>query len=85
MRNISAAGNTVVPAIVALEDLGFIVSVGRTNEGEQFRATRGDETYEAEDPMTVLGLVKLVEVRGWDWRSTDPDVERVMRQYRLGE
>jgi hypothetical protein len=56
MRNISAAGNTVVPAILALEN-----------------------------PVTVLGLVKLVEMRGWELRSTDPDVERVMRQYTLGE
>ena len=82
--NISAAGNTVVPAILALEKLGFIVSIERTKDGEQFIATRGDETYGADDPVTVLGLVKLVEMRGWEWRSTDPDLERVMRQYTLG-
>ena len=84
MRNISAAGNTVVPTILALEKLGFIVSVERTKDGEQVSATRGDETYGAKVPVTVLGLVKLVEMRGWEWCSTDPNLERVMRQYTLG-
>ena len=84
MRNISAAGNTVVPAILALEKLGFTISVER-GEGEMFRATRGSETYLADDPVAVLGLVKLVEVRSWEWRSTDPDLARVMRQYDLDE
>jgi hypothetical protein len=68
MRNISAGGNTVVPAILALEKLGFTVSIEGT-DGEMFRATRGSETYLADDPVAVLGLVKLVEVRGWEWPS----------------
>ena len=85
MRNISAAGNTVVPAILVLEKLGFTVFVERTQAGEQFHAARGDETYTAEDPVMVLGLVRMVEVRSWEWRPTDPDLERVMRQYALGD
>ena len=84
MKKISAAGNTAVPALLALEGLGFTVLVER-NEGREFvLAVRDDETYGADDPVTVLGLVKLIEVRGWDWRPSDSDLERVMRQYDLG-
>ncbi len=84
MSNIFAAGNTVVPAILALEKLGFTVSIEGT-EGEMFRATRGNDAYVADDPVAVLGLVKLVEVRSWEWRSTEADLQRVMRQYDLGD
>ena len=44
-------------------------------------ATRGEETFIAEDPVTVLGLVRLVELRGWDWRAPDAEIERVLAQY----
>jgi hypothetical protein len=81
---ISAAGNTVVPAILALEDLGFAISVERVAGQQVIRAVRGDETYVADDPVAVLGLVKLVEARSSQWRAADSDVERVMTQYQLG-
>ena len=84
MKTISTAGNTGIPAMLTLETLGFTVSVERTDEGEVFRAIRGTEAYVADDPVAVLGLVKLVEVRGWEWHATDPDLMRVMRQYDLG-
>jgi len=84
MKTITTAGNTVVPALLTLEGLGFTVSVERVAGREVFRAVRDDETFSGEDPVTVLGLVKLVEARGWTWRAGDVDLERVRRQYRLG-
>jgi hypothetical protein len=84
MKTISTAGNTVVPGLLALESLGFTVSIERAGGRDLFRATRGEETYVADDPVAVLGLVKLVEVRGWEWCATDPDLERVLLQYGLG-
>jgi len=83
VKSISTAGNTVVPAILALEELGFVISVEHVGGQDLFRAVRGDETYLADDPVGVLGLVKLVETRGWQWDAADPDLERVMRQYKL--
>ena len=74
----------MVPAILALEELGFSVSIEKVDTGEVVRATRGDEAYSADDPVAVLGLVKLVELRGWKWHAADADLERVMRQHRLG-
>jgi hypothetical protein len=83
-KQIATAGNTVVPALLALERLGFAVTVERTGGSELFRAIRGDETYVADDPVSVLGLVKLIEERGWTWRAEDEEVEAVLRKYRLG-
>ena len=73
-----------MPALLALEKLGFVVSVEQSEDAELFRATRGDETYLAEDPVAVLGLVKLVEMRGWEWQPTDVEIDEVMRRYELG-
>jgi hypothetical protein len=83
MKSITTAGNTVVPAILALEDLGFSVSIAKVGDRDVFRATRGDETYGADDPVAVLGLLKLVELRDWSWQASDADLERVRQQYNL--
>jgi hypothetical protein len=80
-KSIAAAGNTVVPAVLALEDHGFKVSRVLVGDHEVYRAARGDEAYTAEDPVTVLGLVRLVELRTWDWRASDSEIERVLRQF----
>jgi hypothetical protein len=83
VKSISPAGSTVVPAILALEGLGFVISVEHVGGQDLVRAVRGDETYVADDPVAVLGLVKLVEIRGWQWGAADPDLARVIRQYKL--
>jgi hypothetical protein len=84
MKQIATAGNTAVPALLVLESLGFTVYVERGAIGDLFRAARGEETYVGEDPVAVLGLVKLVEARGWDWQAADSDIDEVLRRYRLG-
>lgn len=80
MKKIAQAANTVVPAILALEQLGFTLAVGDS----EVRATRADEEYVAEDPVAVLGLVKLIETRSWDWRPTDAEIDAVIERYKLG-
>ena len=80
-KKIVAAGNTVAPAILELERQGFAISAPEA--GEIFVATRGDETYSADDPVTVLGLVRLVELRGWEWAATDTEIESVLEKYGL--
>jgi hypothetical protein len=81
-KSIHAAANTMVPAVLALEDLGFAVSMEVLAGQEVCRVARGDETYTADDPVAVLGLVRLVELRTWDWQASDAQIERVLRQYR---
>ena len=81
MNTIATAGNTVVPALLALETLGFAIMVERRDGSEFCTATRGEETYVAEDPVTLLGLVKLIEMRGWNWHPADAEIEEVLRRY----
>ena len=83
MRSISAAANTVVPAIRALEDAGFTVSVRETSGAQVVEATRGEDVYAAEDPVAVLGLVKLVELRGWKWQASDLEIAESLRRHKL--
>lgn len=84
MKQIASAGNTVVPALLVLESLGFTVSVERDAALDLVRATRGEETYVGEDPVAVLGLVKLIETRGWGWEAADIEIDQVLERYRLG-
>ena len=83
MKTITTAGNTVAPAILALEALGFVVQIDHTAAGDRCRATRNDETYSAADPVEVLGLVRLVEVRGWDWSASGEELDSVLRRHSL--
>ena len=83
MKTIATAANTVVPSILALESLGFSIAVDRTASGDLFRATRGEETFVAEDPVALLGLVKLIELRSWEWHPGDAEINAVMRRYGL--
>lgn len=80
-NKIAAMGNTVVPALLTLEHLGFTV---QAPEGSDlWVASRGDEEFVANDPVTVLGLVKLIEARSWNWNASDGDIEAVLAKYHL--
>ena len=78
---IMAAANTMVPAILSLEQMGFAVSVRKTASGQTFVATRAEDTYSADDPVTLLGLVKLIEMRSWKWKPTDAQIDATLKKY----
>ena len=79
-KRIEQAGNTVVPAVLAVESLGFDVEV----RDERMCARRADEEYVAEDPAALLGLIRLVELRSWDWSAGDDEIEQTLRRYGIG-
>ena len=72
------AGNTVVPAILALEANGYAVS----QEDNQFVARAGNVRLAAEDPVAVPGLVKLAETRR-PWRASNSETDDVMSRFHL--
>jgi hypothetical protein len=78
-QRIAQAGNTVIPALLALESIGFSVIVA----GEHFIARRGTEEYVADDPVALLGLIHLVQIQSWDWAATDAQIDETMRRYDL--
>ena len=73
-----AAADTVIPAILALEDNGFTV----TQEADLVVATAGNTRFAAQDPVTVLGLVKLAETRR-PWRADDQEIDDVLGRFSL--
>jgi hypothetical protein len=76
-RSIAQAGNTVVPAALAVESLGFEVVV----HGHRVHAQRGDESYIADDAVALLGLVRLVELRSWEWQASDDEIAQILRRF----
>lgn len=83
MKCITPMGNTIVPSTrprtVRLYDQRRPVggSAGRPSNASE-------EQYVADDPVAVLGLVKLIEARTWDWRPTDAEIYSAMQRYNLG-
>ena len=77
---IAHAGNTVVPALLALEALGYEISI----QGDLVTAAAPDGRFVAADPVSVLGLVKLVEARSWNWRASDDEIDATLGRYGLG-
>lgn len=76
--DIVAAGNTIVPAVLALRRLHFDVS----QDAERWVARSGLARFVADDPVTLLGLVKLAETRT-PWRAADSEIDDVLREFDL--
>ncbi|QDT36320.1 hypothetical protein [Stratiformator vulcanicus] len=74
VTTIATAGNTTVPACLAIRQLGYDLKFPSGDtclceaEGPLGR-------FIAEDPVTLLGLIKLRETRGEDWMASDAEIE----------
>jgi len=47
-------------------------------------STRVAKTYLADDPAIVVGLVRFVELRSWDWGASDAEIDAALHRFRLG-
>ncbi len=81
--HLAAAGNTVIPAIQVLKKLGYTVSTTWEGGNQLFVAGRDNNTFIGGDPVMVLGLIKLYEVKGENWRVSDAELETIGREYGL--
>ena len=73
---IASAGNVLPAAFAALRALGYVVTL--TNNGRLCKAENESFTLVAEDPLLLLGLAKLHEVRGREWHPTDSQIEEYL-------
>ncbi len=73
-----AAGNTVVPAILLIRQMGYTVTIDSSKGG--CLAEKDGNSFEAEDPVMVLGLIKLFEIKGENWMASDEEIEKVLRE-----
>jgi len=75
---IVSTGSAEVPAILALESMGLAVTsrVINTQQDMIWEAKGDGNEYAAEDPIALLGLVKLLEMRGENWRASDAEIDK---------
>ena len=72
-----AAGNVETPAYLTLLSLGFKV----TCNGDTWMAENDSMALSAEGPIELLGLLKIIEVRGAHWQATDDEIEDFVAKF----
>ena len=81
---LASAGNTVVPAYLALQQKGYSVRTVKTPDSgaeELCFAEDAGHRFVAEDPLLLLALVALYETRGQEWQATDDQITAFIAQY----
>ena len=68
---LAAAANVLTPAYLAIVSKGYSVS----RVGDDIVAERESDRFVAEDPIQLLGLIALIEIRGEAWQATDDEIE----------
>lgn len=74
---VAAAGNMWAPALAVLCAKGYSVQPDHHQPGT-LRATCGETTLLADDPLALLGLAAIVDARGAAWHPTDSEVAALL-------
>ncbi len=80
---LATAGNVMVPAILLLEERGYVVNADRGATTWRWSARRGDIELVGDDPVALLGLAALAEARGEAWRATDEELRSTLGRFRM--
>ena len=79
---LSAAGNVLVPAYLALVAKGYIVAPERSADGTEFWVATGHfGRLVADDTLGLLGLLAILEVRGVEWLASDAEIDAFLTQF----
>jgi hypothetical protein len=81
---VSDAGNVIIPAYLTLQDKGYVVEqiFDESVDGiTVWRATKGIDEFNASDPLTLLGVVAMVEHRGEAWQADTEEALPFMNKY----
>ncbi|WP_170860495.1 hypothetical protein [Duganella sp. CF458] len=70
---VSAAGNTLAPALAVARALGYEVTRELTGL-RRYKAVNPRCELFAEDPLLLLGLIQLFESRGAFWHPSDAEI-----------
>jgi hypothetical protein len=78
--SIHHAGNTVAPVFATLESLGLRVwHEPGAGDGKIYCAENDRFSVSAYDPIALLGLIRMLEVRGENWMPTATEAERYLK------
>ena len=64
---IADVGSVMTPAYLAILAKGYAVR----SSGDYMIAPRGEDTFVADGPVQLLGLIAPIEVRGETWEATE--------------
>lgn len=82
MESITAAGNTEIPAYLALLDRGLRVSRQQLADGrEMWIAEDAMIRYSAPSALELLGIYSLRQQRGSDWQASDQQIHDYLTTY----
>lgn len=82
MEHITAAGNTEIPAYLALLDAGFEVDRRRLENGtEMWMATNLSMSFSGPSALEVLGLYSMRTARGADWKAADDEINEYLSAF----
>jgi hypothetical protein len=81
MEHIAAAGNTEVPAFLALLGAGFEVSKEVVAGSVRWTATNGALRLVGDGPLQLLALYALRKERGADWKASDAEIDGFLAKY----
>lgn len=75
MESITAAGNTEIPAYLALVDHGLQVSRRQLPDGREMWIAEDDSVkYSAPSALELLGIYSLRQQPGADWQASDKQI-----------
>jgi hypothetical protein len=82
---IADAGNTLVPAYLALQQRGLHVSRDASLPSDSSEplwvAENSSHRFIAEDFIALLGLVALHETRGDGWQASDQEIDSFITEH----
>ncbi len=78
--HVFTAGSTLTPAYLAIREKGFTVT-GEAGAVDLMVAKKGGDTYVAEGPLELLGLIAMVEMRGENWSATDDEIDDFLTEF----
>ena len=84
MENIIAAGNTEVPAFLALKATGFTLErdfLDGNRERELWIARNEHFQLMAGSPLELLGLYAMRSQRGEAWKANDAEIKEYLRRF----
>ncbi len=82
--NISAAGNVETPAYLSLLNSGYSVRKEMLNEQrDTWIAEKDGNRFTADGPIELLGVVKVYEIRGDNWKATDEEIDKFISEFDL--
>ena len=82
MEHITSAGNTEVPAYLALLREGLRVERHSRGEFEElWVAVQDDLSLSGSSPLEALGLFYVRKQRGKNWKADDPEIDAFLHQF----